>query len=95
MSRVSYVHRPENVTIVTHSKKTAPGSLYGDGRADRIEPVSAFNGRSPVVTSGLLFVGKRPGKPFLPGSVVLGPVNSGLWAFSGEVSDERTGAGFA
>ena len=38
---------------------------------------------------------KRPGKPFLPGSVVLGPVNSGLWAFSGEVSDERTGAGLA
>ena len=39
--------------------------------------------------------GKRPGKPFLPGSVVLGPVNSGLWAFSGEVRDERTGAGLA
>ena len=38
---------------------------------------------------------KRPGKPFLPGSVVLGPVNSGLWAFSGEVRDERTGAGLA
>ena len=38
---------------------------------------------------------KRPGNPFLPGSVVLGPVNSGLWAFSGEVSDERTGAGLA
>ena len=40
-------------------------------------------------------MGKRPGKPFLPGSVVLGPVNSGLWAFSGEVSYERTGAGLA
>ncbi len=38
---------------------------------------------------------KRPGKPFLPGSVVLRPVNSGLWAFSGEVRDERTGAGLA
>ncbi|MCX7385523.1 MAG: hypothetical protein NTX48_02560 [Planctomycetales bacterium] len=43
----------------------------------------------------LTLVGKRPGKPFLPGSVVLGPVNSGLWAFSGEVSYERTGAGMA
>ena len=38
---------------------------------------------------------KRPGNPFLPGSVVLSPVNSGLWAFSGEVSYERTGAGLA
>ena len=38
---------------------------------------------------------KRPGKPLLLGSVVLGPVNSGLWAFSGEVSYERTGAGLA
>lgn len=38
---------------------------------------------------------KRPGKPFLPRSVVLGPVNSGLWAFSGEVSYERMGAGLA
>ena len=41
------------------------------------------------------YKGKRPGKPFLPGSVVLSPVNSGLWAFSGEVSYERTGAGLA
>jgi|GEM_PF-2529203 len=40
-------------------------------------------------------VGKRPGNPFLPGSVVLSPVNSGLWAFSGEVSYERAGAGLA
>ena len=40
-------------------------------------------------------VRKRPGKAFLPGSVVLGPVNSGLWAFSGEVSYERAGAGLA
>ena len=38
---------------------------------------------------------KRPGKPFLPGSVVLGPLNSGLLAVSGEVSYERTGAGLA
>jgi len=38
---------------------------------------------------------KRPGKPFLPGSVVSGPVNFGLLAFSGEVSYERTGAGLA
>ena len=45
--------------------------------------------------ANLLESRKRPGKPFLPGSVVLGPVNSGLWAFSGEVSDERTGAGLA
>ena len=38
---------------------------------------------------------KRPGNPFLPGSVVLSAVNSGLWAFYGEVSYERTGAGLA
>ncbi len=44
---------------------------------------------------GVEFIRKRPGNPFLPGSVVLGPVNSGLWAFSGEVSYERTGAGLA
>jgi len=43
----------------------------------------------------LLIQGKRPGKPFLLGSVVLGPVNFGLLAFSGEVSYERTGAGLA
>ena len=47
------------------------------------------------VTGSARWMRKRPGKPFLPGSVVLGPVNSGLWAFSGEVSDERAGAGLA
>lgn len=40
-------------------------------------------------------ISKRPGKPFLPGWIVLGPVNSGLWAFSGEVSCERAGADLA
>lgn len=39
--------------------------------------------------------GQSPGKLFLPGSVVFSPVNSGLWAFSGEVSYEGTGAGLA
>ena len=38
---------------------------------------------------------KRPGKPFLPGWVVLGPVNSGLWTVSIEASYERTGADLA
>ena len=50
---------------------------------------------SQKITAIFRVVRKRPGKPFLPGSVVLGPVNSGLWAFSGEVSYERTGAGLA
>ena len=38
---------------------------------------------------------KRPGKLFLPGWVVLGPVNSGLWTVSIEASYERTGADLA
>ena len=38
---------------------------------------------------------KRTGKPFLPGSVVLWPVNSGLGTFSDEVRYERAGAGLA
>jgi hypothetical protein len=42
-----------------------------------------------------IFFGKRPGNPFLPGWIVLGPVYSGLWTFSGEVVYERAGAGLA
>ena len=38
---------------------------------------------------------KRTGNPFLPVSVVLWPVNSGLGTFSGEVRYERAGAGLA
>ena len=57
--------------------------------------LTASAGRSGKCSNWDTNARKRPGKPFLPGSVVLGPVNSGLWAFSGEVSDEQTGAGLA
>ncbi|MEJ7590836.1 MAG: hypothetical protein WKF77_04755 [Planctomycetaceae bacterium] len=57
---------------------------------------SGFSSRALSVPPGAMTVeGKRPGKPFLPRSVVLGPVNSGLWTFSGEVRYERAGAGLA
>ncbi len=66
--------------------------LNGDGPYDYPSHTTVQNF---ILRIGLYLLRKRPGKPFLPGSVVLGPVNSGLWAFSGEVSYERTGAGLA
>ena len=53
-----------------------------------------FAGLLPDLTE-ILFQSKRPGNPFLPVWLVLGPVNSGFRTFSGEVRYERAGAGLA
>ncbi|MDA1231890.1 MAG: hypothetical protein O2856_14045, partial [Planctomycetota bacterium] len=57
----------------TDKKRLHPGTEIVGNHAYTVHSVDLS--RNTIT----LYNRKRPGKPFLPGSVVLGPVNSGLW----------------